>query len=85
VRNGPAGDDKADLSYPAWAGVLPIRMVAEIPEPAAHNTAKTPVGIKSIPRFTRKAKTSAFSRRNEVLVAIGVAATSLVLLSLIKR
>jgi uncharacterized protein len=42
VRTGPPKDDEEDLAFPVWAGVLPLRMVAEPPidDPAL------PTGIK---------------------------------------
>ncbi len=33
VRTGPPKDDEADIDYPVWAGVLPLRLVPS--EPAA--------------------------------------------------
>ena len=35
VRTGPPSDDPADLDSSRWAGVLPVRTVVGIPEPAA--------------------------------------------------
>jgi nitroimidazol reductase NimA-like FMN-containing flavoprotein (pyridoxamine 5'-phosphate oxidase superfamily) len=35
VRTGPPSDDPADLDSGRWAGVLPVRTVVGIPEPAA--------------------------------------------------
>jgi uncharacterized protein len=34
VRSGPPIDDEEDLDLPIWAGVLPLRSVADSPEPA---------------------------------------------------
>ncbi|WP_409332982.1 pyridoxamine 5'-phosphate oxidase family protein [Trujillonella humicola] len=34
VRTGPPSDDDEDLGLPHWAGVLPLRTVAGLPEPA---------------------------------------------------
>jgi uncharacterized protein len=34
VRTGGPNDDEADLSYPAWAGVVPLRSTRGEPEPA---------------------------------------------------
>ncbi|MBD1910811.1 MULTISPECIES: pyridoxamine 5'-phosphate oxidase family protein [unclassified Leptolyngbya] len=31
VRSGPPNDDEADYALPIWAGVLPLRMVAQTP------------------------------------------------------
>jgi hypothetical protein len=31
VRQGPAVDDEPDYQFPTWAGVIPLRMVAEAP------------------------------------------------------
>jgi hypothetical protein len=33
VRSGPPIDDERDLDVPAWAGVLPLRLVAGEPRP----------------------------------------------------
>jgi hypothetical protein len=35
VRTGQVGDEPEDLALPHWAGVLPLRLVAGAPEPAA--------------------------------------------------
>lgn len=37
-RAGPPGDNPEDISWPAWAGVLPLRCVAGAPEPDPHVT-----------------------------------------------
>jgi nitroimidazol reductase NimA-like FMN-containing flavoprotein (pyridoxamine 5'-phosphate oxidase superfamily) len=37
VRSGPAIDQEADVSLPVWAGVLPLRTVADAPEPDPDN------------------------------------------------
>jgi uncharacterized protein len=36
VRVGAPIDAEADLTWPAWAGVVPLRMTAGTPEPDAH-------------------------------------------------
>ncbi len=36
VRNGPPGDDEADLAWPCWAGVVPMRTVFDAPVAEAH-------------------------------------------------
>jgi nitroimidazol reductase NimA-like FMN-containing flavoprotein (pyridoxamine 5'-phosphate oxidase superfamily) len=33
IRTGPPNDDDADLSWPAWAGVVPLSVVPGKPEP----------------------------------------------------
>lgn len=33
ISAGPPDDDEADFGFPTWAGVLPIRMVLDPPEP----------------------------------------------------
>jgi hypothetical protein len=35
MRQGPPADDEADMSLPVWAGVLPVALAAEAPEPDA--------------------------------------------------
>lgn len=39
VRVGPPVDDEEDLTWPVWAGVLPLRTTAGEAEPDAHNIA----------------------------------------------
>jgi nitroimidazol reductase NimA-like FMN-containing flavoprotein (pyridoxamine 5'-phosphate oxidase superfamily) len=34
VRRGGPVDDEADMEWPAWAGVIPLRLVADPPVPA---------------------------------------------------
>jgi nitroimidazol reductase NimA-like FMN-containing flavoprotein (pyridoxamine 5'-phosphate oxidase superfamily) len=34
VRVGPPKDDEEDLGLPVWAGVVPIRQVVDVPQPA---------------------------------------------------
>jgi hypothetical protein len=34
VRVGPPKDDDEDLGLPVWAGVVPIRQVVDVPQPA---------------------------------------------------
>jgi nitroimidazol reductase NimA-like FMN-containing flavoprotein (pyridoxamine 5'-phosphate oxidase superfamily) len=41
VRTGPPKDDKADLDFPVWAGVLPLRLVAL--EPVADARTGSPI------------------------------------------
>jgi len=36
VRSGPPVDDDEDLSWPAWAGVVPLVLQTAAPEPDAH-------------------------------------------------
>ncbi len=43
VRTGPPIDDEEDYSFPTWAGVLPLEMVARPPIPDPRLDAKTPV------------------------------------------
>jgi hypothetical protein len=35
VRAGPPEDDEADYDWPVWAGVIPLALAAEAPEPDA--------------------------------------------------
>jgi uncharacterized protein len=53
VRQGPPIDDEEDYSFPTWAGVIPLQMVAGTPENDPRLDAKTPV----------PAYASAYSRR----------------------
>ncbi len=39
MRAGPSGDNPEDVSWPTWAGVLPVHTVAGAPEPDPHVTA----------------------------------------------
>lgn len=43
VRSGPPGDDEADLAWPCWAGVVPVRTVTDAPVPEAHVPPGTPL------------------------------------------
>jgi nitroimidazol reductase NimA-like FMN-containing flavoprotein (pyridoxamine 5'-phosphate oxidase superfamily) len=36
IRSGPPADDKADLDWPAWGGVIPVSLSVGKPEPDAH-------------------------------------------------
>lgn len=46
ARTGTAGDDEEDLSLPYWAGVLPLRVVPGVPEPAPGVTVPTPAYLR---------------------------------------
>ncbi len=51
VRRGPPVDDEADRGLPVWAGVVPVRTVAEAPVAAEDVAAEAPpIDVK---RFTR--------------------------------
>jgi uncharacterized protein len=39
IRTGPPVDDEEDLTWPVWAGVLPLRLTAGTPEPDRFVTA----------------------------------------------
>ncbi len=43
IRTGPPADDEEDYVLPMWAGVLPLKLVAESPIPDSRLTAGTPV------------------------------------------
>ena len=47
VRSGPAIDQEGDVSLPIWAGVLPLRIVADPPQPDPANAdgLRQPVGL----------------------------------------
>ncbi|SCF38105.1 Nitroimidazol reductase NimA, pyridoxamine 5'-phosphate oxidase superfamily [Micromonospora purpureochromogenes] len=46
-RTGGVRDDPADLDLPYWAGVVPLRLTAGLPEPDAGVTAPVPAGLRS--------------------------------------
>ena len=43
VRQGPPIDDEEDYSFPTWAGVVPLEMVAGMPIPDARCSPEVPV------------------------------------------
>jgi hypothetical protein len=43
VRNGPPADEEEDYDLPIWAGVLPLRVVADAPRPDARLQDELPV------------------------------------------
>jgi uncharacterized protein len=45
VRQGPPIDDEEDYAFPAWAGVIPLQMVAGEPINDPRLEAKTPVPV----------------------------------------
>jgi uncharacterized protein len=36
VRSGPPADDAADVTWPAWGGIIPVAMHTGVPEPDEH-------------------------------------------------
>lgn len=46
ARTGGVRDDEADLDLPHWAGVVPLRLTAGTPEPAAGVTAPVPAYLR---------------------------------------
>ncbi|MEU5904853.1 bifunctional pyridoxamine 5'-phosphate oxidase family protein/GNAT family N-acetyltransferase [Micromonospora sp. NPDC047467] len=46
ARSGGVRDDEADLHLPHWAGVLPMRLTAGLPEPDAAVTAPLPAYLR---------------------------------------
>ncbi|RZU74097.1 RimJ/RimL family protein N-acetyltransferase [Micromonospora kangleipakensis] len=46
TRTGGVNDDPADLDLPYWAGVLPLRLTAGVPEPAPGVTAPLPAYLR---------------------------------------
>jgi nitroimidazol reductase NimA-like FMN-containing flavoprotein (pyridoxamine 5'-phosphate oxidase superfamily) len=54
IRRGPAVDQEGDRSLPVWAGVLPLRTVADPAEPDAANGADVPApaGLVQPDRWT---------------------------------
>jgi nitroimidazol reductase NimA-like FMN-containing flavoprotein (pyridoxamine 5'-phosphate oxidase superfamily) len=36
IRSGPPADDKADLTWPIWGGIIPLALVAGDPQPDEH-------------------------------------------------
>ncbi|HYI58316.1 MAG TPA: pyridoxamine 5'-phosphate oxidase family protein [Microlunatus sp.] len=53
VRTGPPSDDPADLDSGRWAGVLPVRTVVGIPEPAADVDTDVAVPLHLLQRALR--------------------------------
>jgi hypothetical protein len=49
VRTGPPKDDDADLDLPVWAGVVPLRLVADPPQQDPLQTAELPVPVVTRP------------------------------------
>ena len=49
VRTGPPLDDEDDYSLPVWAGVIPLRLVADAPV----NDPRLPEGIEA-PEYARE-------------------------------
>src|SRR6267378_2901922 len=49
VRTGPPLDDEEDYSLPVWAGVIPLRLVADAPV----NDLRLPEGIEA-PEYARE-------------------------------
>ncbi|MFC4021781.1 bifunctional pyridoxamine 5'-phosphate oxidase family protein/GNAT family N-acetyltransferase [Micromonospora sp. GCM10011542] len=47
ARTGGVSEDEADLDLPHWAGVLPLRLTAGLPEPAAGVTAPLPAYLRA--------------------------------------
>lgn len=47
-RTGGVREDEADLHLPHWAGVLPLRLTAGLPQPAAEVTAPVPAYLRSV-------------------------------------
>jgi nitroimidazol reductase NimA-like FMN-containing flavoprotein (pyridoxamine 5'-phosphate oxidase superfamily) len=54
VRTGPPVDQEGDEALPVWAGVLPLRTVADAPQPDPANADGTarPVGLAQPHRWT---------------------------------
>ncbi|MFG3555563.1 bifunctional pyridoxamine 5'-phosphate oxidase family protein/GNAT family N-acetyltransferase [Micromonospora sp. NPDC047557] len=46
-RTGGVREDEADLHLPHWAGVLPLRLTAGLPQPAAGVTAPLPAYLRT--------------------------------------
>ena len=42
VRTGPPGDDEEDLTWPVWAGIVPVSLAMGGPQPDAHVTEGLP-------------------------------------------
>lgn len=45
VRNGPVGDEPEDHALPHWAGIVPLRLAAGVPQPDA--------GVAGVPEYLR--------------------------------
>ena len=53
VRQGPPIDDEEDYAFRTWAGVIPLRTVAEAPIPDEHGGAVVPIPAYAI-AYSRK-------------------------------
>lgn len=53
ISNGPVEDDPADLGTGVWAGLIPLRQVAGVPEPADAETEALPIPA-SVQRFVKR-------------------------------
>ncbi|HEX2051358.1 MAG TPA: pyridoxamine 5'-phosphate oxidase family protein [Actinomycetota bacterium] len=58
VRTGPPADDDADLELPVWAGVVPLELVAQPPEPDPGRVRDEPV-----PPYARRPPAAYLGRR----------------------
>ena len=52
VRTGPPIDDEEDYSFPTWAGVIPLEMVAQtpVPDPKLDESAAVPSYVRKYSR-----------------------------------
>ena len=57
LRDGPPRDGREDQELDAWAGVVPVRMVAETPVPADYTQDEIPLP-KSVRAYVRKTEDS---------------------------
>jgi nitroimidazol reductase NimA-like FMN-containing flavoprotein (pyridoxamine 5'-phosphate oxidase superfamily)/RimJ/RimL family protein N-acetyltransferase len=57
VRTGGVGDDEEDLDLPHWAGVVPLKLVAGLPEPAPDVLVPLPAYLRPVETGWRAAPT----------------------------
>lgn len=48
VRGGPPIDDPEDLDLPIWAGVVPLRQIADLPQPADERRLQLPAYLETL-------------------------------------
>ncbi len=52
IRSGPPADDKADLGWPAWGGIIPVETRAGVAQPDQHVQRHPGLGAPALRRFS---------------------------------